>query len=75
MSNRNIRLWHLADTPEVVDAQQTLQTTYLTRSPGCKAGAFARNGQSTRVMSAIGTKQTSVRVASMSALEVKRTLL
>ena len=37
--------------------------------------ASARNGQSTRVMSAIGTKQTSVRVASMSALEVKRTLL
>jgi hypothetical protein len=30
MSNRNIRLWHLADMPEVVDAQQTLQTTYLT---------------------------------------------
>ena len=28
MSNRNIRLWHLADMPEVVDAQQTLQTTY-----------------------------------------------
>ena len=30
MSNCNIRLWHLADMPEVVDAQQTLQTTYLT---------------------------------------------
>ena len=30
MSNRNIRLWHLADTPEVFDAQQTLETTYLT---------------------------------------------
>ena len=28
--SRDVGLWHLADMPEVVDAQQILQTTYGT---------------------------------------------